>query len=305
MTNPIITLDHVAFDYGRKPVLRDVALTVQPGEIIGLVGPNGAGKTTLLNLIQGILPDAAGITIFGGQPGNPTAKAATGSMLQGNLKLPRVRVNELISLIGAQYPHALPTNEVLTLTNLTAQANQSINTLSGGQLRRVTFACAIVHQPQLLFLDEPTVGMDAQARQEFWALIERMRTRHVTVIITSHYLEEIQHVADRIAILTQGRFAYLGSWDELQDAHNGGQISFTAPLAPTAFAHLPGVSAVAATTDHITLTSADTDLTVQSLVPFFSDLHHLTVTRQSLETIYLDLLKEDDQNEEISQPAKV
>jgi ABC-2 type transport system ATP-binding protein len=305
MSNPIISLNHVAFAYNKQPVLRDINLTIQPGEIIGLVGPNGAGKTTLLNLIQGILPHAAGITVFGGQPGNPTAKAATGSMLQGNLKLPRVHVAELISLIGDQYTHPLPTSEVLALTNLTAQANQNVATLSGGQLRRVTFACAIVHQPQLLFLDEPTVGMDALARQEFWDLISRMRARHVTIIITSHYLEEIQHVADRIAILRQGRFAYVGRWDQLQAAYNGGQISFTTPLPPATFSHLPGVTQVAATADHLTLTSQDTDLTVQALVPFFPDLHHFTATRQSLETIYLDLVKEDDKNEEVSQPTAV
>ncbi|ERL65236.1 ABC transporter ATP-binding protein [Schleiferilactobacillus shenzhenensis] len=290
---PMITLDHVAFGYRDTPVLQDINLTVVPGEVIGLIGPNGAGKTTLLNLIQGLLPNPGGITVCGGVPGNPVAKQTIGAMLQGNLPLTRVKVKEMLSLLASRYPDGADPAAIMAETGLTAHANDYLTSLSGGQLRRVTYASAIVNRPRLLFLDEPTVGMDVAARQDFWASVKAMQQQGVTIVITSHYLNEIQDVADRIALLQNGRFSYVGSWDALQARQTGGTVSFRTRRPVAAFRALPGVAAMQQDGEKVTLDCTDTDAALKSLAPFFTDLDHINVTRQSLETIYLQLTKED------------
>jgi ABC-2 type transport system ATP-binding protein len=287
----IVSLNDVRFSYGNRQVLRGVSLSIGEGEILGLVGPNGAGKSTMLNLIQGLLPNPGGITVFGGQPGNATAKSRTGSMLQGNLLVRHVTVMEMVSLIAHQYDHSRDAAEVIASVGLGEQALQDLSSLSGGQLRKVTYACAIVHQPQLLFLDEPTAGMDAAARRDFWASIQALRANGMTIIITSHYLEEIEHVADRIAILKEGRLAYVGTWKDLQAHKKNGTVTFSisTSLPQASFASLPAVAKLERQGNTVVLTSADTDRTVEGLMPYLTSIHDLRIERQSLENVYLDM----------------
>lgn len=286
----IVQLKNLSFAYPHQQVLQNLNLEIKPGEIFGLVGPNGAGKTTLLDLIQGTLPTSPDtISVFNGQPGSLTAKEKISTMFQDDLPLEKVTVKELINLFAAQASHPADTNTIIHDLDLTSIENQLLNQLSGGQRRKVSFATAIISKPQLLFLDEPTVGMDAQARQNFWHYIEALRQQSVTIVITSHYLEEIQQVADRIAILQNGQFRYVGSWQNLQNHYDTGQLTFQTSLAPTIFTHLAAVTTVAKTDTSIKLNSDDTDLTLKALLPFIDQLHDITVTRKSLESIFLEL----------------
>lgn len=286
----IIQLNQLSFAYGNRPVLSNLDLTVQKGEILGLVGPNGAGKTTLINLIQGVLTATPGsVTVFGGQPGTRQAKSKIATMFQDDLKLDNVTVTEFLNVFASQADNPQELATLVNELNLSDIVNQPLGKLSGGQRRKVSFASAVIANPQLLFLDEPTVGMDAETRQAFWHYINQLRHQKVTVIITSHYLEEIQAVADRIAILQDERFSYIGTWQQLQTSHTTGKLSFTTALAADLFTHLPGVQTINQDNHRLTLTSSDTDLTLKAIIPFVDQIHDLIINRESLESIFLQM----------------
>ncbi len=221
----VIQAEHLKFSYGDKAVLKDINLTVQPGEIVGLIGANGAGKTTFLNILLGLLAGTGEVSVFGQRPGAPDSKVRLGSMLQGDMVIAGTTVGDLMQLAAAQSPRALDPDALLNEFHLSDLKPQRLGSLSGGQLRRITFAVALVGNPDLLFLDEPTVGMDAQSRKTFWTQIEQLRQQGKTMVITSHYLEEIQQVADRLLILQNGRFVFNGSLQALQKQHLGATIT--------------------------------------------------------------------------------
>ncbi|KRL63191.1 ABC superfamily ATP binding cassette transporter, ABC protein [Lentilactobacillus diolivorans DSM 14421] len=290
-----IQLKNLSFAYPNKQVLNHLNLQIQPGEIFGLVGPNGAGKTTLLNLIQGILTSHDhSITVLGSQPGSIIVKEKVSTMFQNDLQINNIKVKEFIKLFAAQAINPQDPEMVMRDLGLLDIQNQLMNKLSGGQHRKVSFACAIVSNPQLLFLDEPTVGMDAQTRQNFWHYIEKLRQQKVTIVITSHYLEEIQKVADRIAILQNGQFSYVGTWQTLQNHRDNGQFTFNTSLELSLFTHLPAVKSATQTETNVKLISSDTDLTLKALLPFIDQLHDITITRESLESIFLEMTNKGD-----------
>lgn len=290
-----IQLKNLSFAYPNKRVLDHLNLQIQSGEIFGLVGPNGAGKTTLLNLIQSILSsNNHAISVLDSQPGSTIVKEKVATMFQDDLQINNVKVNEFIKLFAAQATHPKNPETVIKELGLSDIQNQLMNKLSGGQRRKVSFASAIVSNPQLLFLDEPTVGMDAETRQNFWRYIEKLRQQNVTIVITSHYLEEIQKVADRIAILQDGQFRYVGTWQTLQSHHDNGQFNFNTQLERSLFTHLPAVESATQTDANMTLISNDTDLTLKALLPFIDQLHDITITRESLESIFLEMTNKGD-----------
>jgi ABC-2 type transport system ATP-binding protein len=172
---------------------------------------------------------------------------------------------------------------------------QRLGSLSGGQLRRITFAVALVGNPDLLFLDEPTVGMDAQSRKAFWTQIEQLRQQGKTMVITSHYLEEIQQVADRLLILQNGRFVFNGSLQALQKQHLGATITCETDLQSAIFNGLPAVDKVQLVAPKLIIHSTDGDQTLRALVPMLDRLHQISVTRESLEDIFLQLTGKDDE----------
>ncbi|MCH4172155.1 MAG: ABC transporter ATP-binding protein [Lactobacillus sp.] len=285
----VIQATHLKFNYGSQQVLKDIDFTVEKGEIIGLIGENGAGKSTLLNILLGLLPAHGAATVLDRKPGTAFNKAHLGSMLQGDMVLSGITVLEMLQEAAAQYPKALDPLTVLAEIGLQAQGNQRITNLSGGQLRRVTFGMALVGNPDLLFLDEPTAGMDAKARQDFWQHIETLRQQGKTMIITSHYLEEIQQIADRLLILQDGRFTFQGTLDELQAQHLETVITCQTQLQPAIFKGLPAVTGVQQTGPLLKIHSTDGDLTLKALVPLLDQLHQISVTRKSLEDIFIQM----------------
>ena len=289
----IIQTQHLQFSYGQQAVLNDITMSIQAGEIIGLIGENGAGKTTLLNLLLGTLPAKSGtVKIFGTQPGSAVAKSKIGAMHQGNLVIAGVTVRELVTLMAQQVAKPQAVSAVLQQLELTSIAKRRLNTLSGGQIRRVMAAAALVNNPDLLFLDEPTVGMDATAQQHFWQQIRAWQASGKTVIITSHYLTEIQDVADRILFLRQGELSFQGTFQELQQAYQQVEISFQTTLPVMTFTSLSGVTAATKQQQTVYLSTEDSDATMAALAPNMGALHQLVVQRESLADIFIHLTTE-------------
>ncbi|MDB8859247.1 ABC transporter ATP-binding protein [Pediococcus acidilactici] len=288
----LVEVHELKFNYSSKMVLHGVNLTVPTGEIIGLIGENGAGKTTLLKLLLGILHSQSGAIQW-----NKVAKPEVNTMFQNNLKLVGVTVRDLLQLTAAQYRNPRPVADVMEELALSSFAKRPLSRLSGGQLRKVAFGLTLVSNAQLLFLDEPTVGMDVNTRQIFWRKIEQMRVQGKTVLITSHYLAEIQEVADRILILKAGKIKFNGTLAELQRGYLTSQISFVTNLSKARFQGLPNVKQVLVKGQQVTLETTDSDQTLRALAPWLNQLNNVKITAASLENIFTAMTKEDDRHE--------
>lgn len=288
----LVEVHELKFNYSSKMVLGGVNLTVPTGEIIGLIGENGAGKTTLLKLLLGILHSQSGAIQW-----NKVAKPEVNTMFQNNLKLVGVTVRDLLQLTAAQYRNSRPVADVMEELALSSFAKRPLSRLSGGQLRKVAFGLTLVSNAQLLFLDEPTVGMDVNARQIFWRKIEQMRVQGKTVLITSHYLAEIQEVADRILILKAGKIKFNGTLAELQRGYLTSQISFVTNLPKARFQGLSNVKQVLVKGQQVTLDTTDSDQTLRALAPWLNQLNNVKITAASLENIFTAMTKEDDRHE--------
>ncbi|WP_283679287.1 ABC transporter ATP-binding protein [Lentilactobacillus sp. Marseille-Q4993] len=296
MTTQAVAIKNLKFSYGDKPVLKGVNLEIHEGEIFGLVGPNGAGKTTLLNSIMGLTSAdqiTGSVEVYGSTRISNQIKNMIGSMLQGDIRLTRVTVREYLSVIASQYYDPKPVEAVINELKLGSFANKWLTGISGGQLRRVTFAAAIIGQPKLLFLDEPTVGMDVDARREFWDYVDNLKMQGTTIMVTSHYLAEIQTVADRIGILIDGKFESVGTWNELSQVDSGGTIEFTTEISTSIFEDLPAVTGIQRSGMITTINSENTDDTLKSLVPFIEKLSEITVQRKSLESLFMGLTERE------------
>ena len=288
----LVEVHELKFNYSSKMALRGVNLTIPTGEIIGLIGENGAGKTTLLKLLLGILHSQSGAIQW-----NKVAKPEVNTMFQNNLKLVGVTVRDLLQLTAAQYRNSRPVADVMEELALSSFAKRPLSRLSGGQLRKVAFGLTLVSNAQLLFLDEPTVGMDVNARQIFWRKIEQMRVQGKTVLITSHYLAEIQEVADRILILKAGKIKFNGTLAELQRGYLTSQISFVTNLPKARFQGLSNVKQVLVKGQQVTLDTTDSDQTLRALAPWLNQLNNVKITAASLENIFTAMTKEDDRHE--------
>lgn len=289
----LIEATHLKFNYGQKSVLKDISFRVNSGEIIGLIGENGAGKTTLLNILLGLYPTTGDVVLFGKQPGSKVGKAHIGSMLQTDMVIQGVTVSELLAEIASCYETSFSPEQLIKELHLTTFAKERLTNLSGGQLRQVTFAIALIGNPDLLFLDEPTVGMDVQARQSFWHRIRLLKQQGKTIVITSHYLNEIQEVADRILVMKNGQFIFQGSFNDLQNQHQRVEIVFQTERASDVLKVLPHVTEINKSDGNIHIRSTDGDATLYALMKNFKHLHQITVTRESLETIFVQLTNQE------------
>lgn len=291
----IISIKNLNFSYGRNEIIKGLNLSISKGEIIGLIGENGAGKTTLLNILLGLLPSKQNVKVFGDRPGSLLAKQKIGSMLQGDLVLSNVRIEEFLEEVATQYNNSIPLEPILIKLDLVQHRHKFLKELSGGLMRRVTFAQALLSNPELLFLDEPTVGMDAQARHIFWELIEELSEQGKTMIITSHYLEEIQQVASRIIVLQKGNFTFQGTLNELQALHKQTTISITAECEQYNFAKLVGVVKVEKSGSQVAIKSIDGDKTLKELLLECPEVSNITVEHETLEKIFLQMTTDKEQ----------
>ena len=204
--------------YDGRPVLRGVDLAVNAGEVFGLLGPNGAGKTTTVEILEGFrTPDAGTVRVLGFDPAThaPELRARTGVVLQECGFPLHLRVGELVEAWRGFYPRPRPTEDLLAIVELTRERDAIVRRLSGGQRRRLDFALALAGDPELIFLDEPTTGFDPEARRRCWTVIENLRSLGKTIVLTTHYLDEAEKLADRVAILQDGRIRACGTVSEL------------------------------------------------------------------------------------------
>ena len=276
----MITVSGLRKSYGRVEAVRGIDLEVGQGEIVAFLGPNGAGKTTTLEILAGHRPrDAGDVDVLGYDPGRaPHAfRERIAIVPQETAVEPALTVSETIGLYSAAYPHPLSADEVIGLVGLEEQRNSRVSSLSGGQQRRLDLAIGIAGDPQLLFLDEPTTGFDPSARRRSWDLIRRLRSLGKTILLTTHYMEEAQRLADRVVVIAAGRIVAEGTPKELS-AERPTVITFRTPDGP------------------VTL---ETETPTRTLTPLLTwadrqgvELEGLSVTQPSLEDVYLQLTRE-------------
>jgi len=265
--------------YRGHEAVRGIDLAVARGEVFALLGPNGAGKTTTVEILEGHRRrDGGDARVLGADPGTGGRawRARIGIVLQDADDAADLTVREMVRHVAGLYPDPRPADEVIELVGLTGKRNSRIRTLSGGQRRRVDVALGIVGRPELVFLDEPTTGFDPQARRQFWELIRALAAEGTTILLTTHYLDEAEALADRLAVLVDGRIVAEGT-----PATLGGRAAAGAK-----------VSWLEAGSVRTELLADPTDL-IRKLVATDADLSSLTVTRPTLEDTYLTLIGAD------------
>jgi ABC-2 type transport system ATP-binding protein len=207
MSEPAITVRGLRKSYGENEAVRGIDFEVAPGEVFGFLGPNGAGKTTTIEILEGYRERTAGeVSVLGIDPGHPTREWRTriGLVLQECELNPLLTVRETMHLYASFFPNARPVDETLDLVGLTDKRGARVGSLSGGQQRRLDVGVGIIGNPQLLFLDEPTTGFDPSARRGAWSMIEGLKELGTTIVLTTHYMDEAQHLADRVVIMREG-----------------------------------------------------------------------------------------------------
>jgi ABC-2 type transport system ATP-binding protein len=299
---PAIQVAGVRKSYdGTVQALDGVDLQVRHGELLALLGPNGAGKTTLVEILEGHREaDGGEVRVLGFDPARRERefRARIGIVLQEEGLDPHITVREAIELYSAAYPHPRPAAEVADLVGLGDRGDARAETLSGGQRRRLDLALGIAGDPELLFLDEPTTGFDPAARRQAWDLIARLRALGKTIVLTTHYMDEAQHLADRVAVIAHGRVIAEGAADTLgRGAGEAAVVAFRLP-GDVGISELPLPSAAEVETGERRLTLRTTTPT-RDLAPLLAwaaergiELEGLTVSRPSLEDIYLQLTEE-------------
>ena len=219
---PAICVSDLKKHYGDVKAVDGISLEVEEREIFGILGPNGAGKTTTLEMVETLRePDAGEIEVLGIDAlKNPKAiKEIIGVQLQTTVFFDNLRVKETIDLFGSFYPKALSVDELLDIVALSDKAGAMVSDLSGGQHKRLSVALALVNDPRVIFLDEPTTGLDPQARRRIWEIVEGLRGEDKTVVITTHYIEEAEYLCDRVAVMDHGRIIALGTPGQLIDEY--------------------------------------------------------------------------------------
>lgn len=285
--------------YTKEPVLKQLSFSVERGEIVALLGKNGAGKSTLLNILLQMTPKDSGKVEILGSKQLKTEKI--GVMLQNDFSLERVTVKEIIELWQSYYPNSKNYTELLQIADLADKQHTFLTKLSGGQRRRLNFALCLAGDPELIFLDEPTVGMDVVSRQKFWQQIKSLQALGKTFLITSHYLEELQEIAQRFLILKDGKLAFAGTLQQLQQGHQVVTIRFDSQLDQSLFAELPGVLAVEANAGSYTLKTTQLNQCLPRLIPYLTAIENLSIEQGSLNDLFLELTggRDDDKTARI------
>lgn len=283
---PLATARGVTRDFGAVRALDAVDLDVLPGSFVGLLGPNGAGKTTLLSLMTGLRKPTSGtVRLFGGDPGAPRSRRRLGVTPQDTGLPETLRVREVLAFVARHFPAPVPTQNLLGRFGLGDCANKQTGALSGGQKRRLTVALAFVGRPDLVVLDEPTTGLDVESRHALWQALRDYHHDGGTVLLTSHYLDEVDALADRVVVVDRGRILADAAPSVIKS-----QVAVrTVTLRAEAIAELDHVTHSERDGDRITLLTRDSDQLVIDLVRSGIPFHDLEIKATSLEDAFISL----------------
>jgi len=277
--------------YGNFEALKNVSFAIETGSLVAMLGPNGAGKTTSINLMLGLRQPTSGkALIFGEDPRHIATRRRFGAMLQESGVPQLLKVRELIELFRSYYPKPLPTGQVIKLVGLEEKRESLVRDLSGGQTQRLYFALAVCGDPEVLFLDEPTVGMDVEGRRGFLAAIRDFAAGGKTVLLTTHYLEEADELAQRVLVIDKGNVIADGSPREIKARVAGSKISFTsaAAIEPSALQGLP-VSATDVSDHRVTLMTNEPEAVLRELFRRDVQMSGLEVRGADLEEAFISL----------------
>ncbi|MDR6689565.1 ABC-2 type transport system ATP-binding protein [Microbacterium sp. 1154] len=291
----------VVKSFGSVHAVRGVDLTVRPGEIVAFLGPNGAGKTTTIDMILGLTdPDAGSIEVFGHTARGAVARGLVSAVLQSGGLLKDLTVRETVELTASLFAEKRPVDEALERAGIRNLARRKVGLCSGGEQQRLRFAMALVSDPALLILDEPTTGMDVEARRSFWSAIRADAARGRTVMFATHYLDEADEYADRIVLMRGGQIVADGSTTEIKNLVSGRVVQATLPDADlTALAALPGVDSVEATGERVSVHTRDSDALARHLLTT-TTARDLEITAQNLESVFLTLTAEPSASDLVS-----
>jgi ABC-2 type transport system ATP-binding protein len=295
---PVAELRRAVKQYGAVTALAGIDFEVRPGEVVALLGPNGAGKTTAVQLLLGLVRASAGeARLFGADPRRAEARVRTGAMLQVSKVPETLKVREHVDLVSSYYPRPLPRREVMAAAGLEGIEDRLFGKLSGGQRQRVLFALALCGDPDLLFLDEPTVGLDVEARRAFWAVIGEKARQGRSVLLTTHYLEEADALADRIVMIGCGQVIAEGTPAEIKARVAGRKVRCRTALPLAEVAALPGVRDARREGELTELFTPEAERAVFELLRRDPQLSALEVRGADLEEAFLTLTQSQTREE--------
>jgi len=290
---PAIHATALVKSFGDVNAVSGVDLTVQPGEIVAFLGPNGAGKTTTIDMMLGLTPpDGGDVKVFGLSPRAAISRGLVSAVLQTGGLLKDLTVRETLELTASLFADTRPVAEVLDRAGIADIATRRVGLCSGGQQQRLRFAMALLSDPGLLILDEPTTGMDVEGRRAFWNAIRADADRGRTVLFATHYLDEADEYADRIVLMSRGTIVADGATAEIKNLVSGRIVRVTLPDADTsALSMLPAVDDVSVQGDRITLHTSDSDALARHLL-LHTAARDIEITSQNLESVFLALTSE-------------
>ncbi len=299
----VVAVRDLVKSYGRVEAVRGISFGISAGECFGLLGPNGAGKTTTVEILEGLLaPTSGDVEVLGRRWGrdDQEIRQRLGVCLQQTVLSEKLEVGETLALFRAFYREGRRPQEVVEDVGLREKVRARVGTLSGGQKQRLAVACALVGDPELLFLDEPTTGLDPQSRRQVWEIVNGFKRRGRTVVLTTHYMDEAERLCDRIAVVDQGRIIAEGTPRELIRSLGGDHVVEIAleegratELTPAELADLPSVRGVHAEAGHLVLTVAEPHLAIPPLIERLDARGHalasLATRHASLEDVFVSL----------------
>ena len=299
MSAPIIQVVNLTKQYGPVQALRGVSFEVEEGEVFGLLGPNGAGKTSTVEILEGLRPADGGIVSVCGldpQSSGSNFKQEIGAVLQATALPDKLRVGEAVSMFASFYKRRRDPAGLLKRFGLEEKRNTFYSQLSGGQKQRLALAMSLVNEPRVLFLDEPTAGLDPQVRREIYTIIEELKKERKTILLTTHYIEEAEKLCDRVAIVDQGRVVTQGTPRELKQRSAGTtriELRLARPESDAALSQLEGVADCRASDGVYVMHSTRVPQTIVSLVKYLetqgNELSSLDIAAPSLEDVFLEL----------------
>lgn len=296
-TAPAVNLESVTKDFGDVHAVRGIDLSIQPGEIVAFLGPNGAGKTTTIDMLLGLSrPSSGSVHVLGLEPRQAVARGLVSAVMQTGGLLKDLSVRETVEYTASLFADTRPIGEVLDRAGIAELADRKVGKCSGGEQQRLRFAMALLPEPALLLLDEPTTGMDVEGRRSFWSSIRADAGRGRTVLFATHYLEEADQYADRIVLISQGRIVADGSGSEIKALASGRTVRATltdpGPDLTAALSSLGGVDSVEVRGDQFYVHTKDSDAVARYLLTE-TKARDLEITAKGLEEAFLNLTSDN------------